>query len=288
MVPGDWRISSVAEELLEGFPARQVFISADFPAGTYFTIVPGRITYIGDFLFRIDPEAQSIVLKPTRAMTPLPHRRSPTFPASKPVSGLDAAMRNYSPLIIGANTQLTDGSGPFAPPCPDSGSVQQTNGTVTVYESASPGSPALCRMRIGGTQVDAWYGIWLTTWPGADQAAIAMHDLIHGRTGNMEAFDVRLSLQFSFHDVLRNDGVESIRLLGRTDQALKLSHNCEGTDGNTYRSVTTGWKDLATGMLLYVTYQHIAGVPVIGVPLSSRSDRPSAPTQPSQRQLIWQ
>jgi len=191
-----------------------------------------------------------------------------TGPASSQTStGLDAAVRNYPPLILGANTRVTDGSGPFARPCPEGGSVRQTNGTITIYEGTTPGRPALCRIRIDGTRVNAWYGIWLTTWPGADQAAVAMDHLIHGRTGDMEAFDVRVSQTFSFHDVMRNDGVESIRLLGRTYQALKLSHYREGAEGNIYRSVTTGWKDLATGMLLYVTYQHIAGAPEVDVPL---------------------
>lgn len=186
---------------------------------------------------------------------------------SQATTGLVAAVRNYPPLIIGANTQVTTGSGPFARLCSDGGSVRQTNGTLTVYLGSIPGRPSLCRMQIGETPVEAWDGIWLTTWPGADQAAVAMDHLIHGRTGDVEAFDVRLSPSFSFHDVMRNDGVESIRLLGRTYQALKLSHYREGAEGNIYRSVTTGWKDLATGMLLYVTYQHIAGTPEISVPL---------------------
>ena len=187
--------------------------------------------------------------------------------AGQTATGLEMAVRNYPPLIIGANTRVTDGSGPFARPCPEGGSVRQINGTTTAYGGSSPGRPSLCRMQIGGTAVEAWYGIWLTTWPGADEAAIAMEHLIHGRTGDMEAFDVRLSPTFSFYDVMRNDGVESIRLLGRTYQALKLSHYREGAEGNIYRSVTTGWKDLATGMLLYVTYQHISGSPEVGVPL---------------------
>ena len=94
-----------------------------------------------------------------------------------------------------------------------------------------------------------------------------MDRLIHGRTDQTEAFDVRMSPTFSFHDVLRNDGVETIRLLDRTYQALKISHYREGAEGNIYRSVTTGWKDMATGMLLYVTYQHISGSPEVGVPV---------------------
>ncbi len=186
---------------------------------------------------------------------------------SQSVTGLEQAVRNFPPLIIGANTRVTDGTGPFARPCSDGGSVTQIDGVVTSYHGSIAGRPALCRVQIGGTDVEAWYGIWLTTWPGADQAAAAMDRLIHGKTGQTEAFDVRMSPTFSFHDVLRNDGVETIRLIGRTYQALKISHYREGAEGNSYRSVTTGWKDMASGMLLYVTYQHISGSPEIGVPL---------------------
>ena len=71
----------------------------------------------------------------------------------------------------------------------------------------------------------------------------------------------------AFHDILRDDGVEDIRLLGTVHRAVKISHYREGMEGDTYRSLTTGWKDLASGMLLYVTYQHIAGTPELYVPL---------------------
>lgn len=187
--------------------------------------------------------------------------------ASQATTGLEQAVQNFPQLIIGANTRVTDGTGPFARPCPDGGSVTQISGVTTSYHGSIPGRRTLCRVRIGGTDVEAWYGIWLTTWPGSDQAAAAMDRLIHGRTGQTEAFDVRMSPAFSFHDVLRNDGVETIRLLDCTYQALKISHYREGAEGNIYRSVTTGWKDMATGMLLYVTYQHISGSPEIGVPV---------------------
>ena len=186
---------------------------------------------------------------------------------SQTVTALEQAVRNFPPLIVGANTRVTSGLGPFARPCPDGGSVTQIDGVVTSYHGSSPSNPALCRISIGGTDVEAWYGIWLTTWPGADQAAAAMDKLIHGRTGQTEAFDVRMSPTFSFHDVLRNDGIETIRLVGRTFQALKISHYREGAEGNIYRSVTTGWKDMVSGMLLYVTYQHISGAPEVRVPV---------------------
>ena len=181
--------------------------------------------------------------------------------------GLDQARRNYPPLIVGANTRPVDGTGPFARACPQGGWVDRLGGPRTEYAGSDPADPALCRMWVGGQPVEAWYGIWLTSWPGADLAHAAMDRLIHGRTGDVEAFDVRMATDYSFHDVMRNEGVEDIRLLGRTYRALKISHYREGAEGDIYRSVTTGWKDLATGILIYATYQHISGAPEIGVPL---------------------
>ena len=93
--------------------------------------------------------------------------------------------------------------------------------------------------------------------------------MIHGRTGQTGAFDVRMSPTFSFHDARRNDGVETIRLLDRTYQALKITHYREGAEENIYRLVTKGWKDMAAGMLLYIIDQHISGSPEIGVSVLS-------------------
>lgn len=189
--------------------------------------------------------------------------------------GLDQARRNYPPLIMGANTRAADGAGPFARACPVGGRVEREGGPATEYLGSDPTYPALCRMRVAGQAVEAWYGIWLTTWPGADLAHAAMDRLIRGRTGDIEAFDVRIAPNYSFHDVMRNDGVEDIRLLGRVYRAVKISHYREGAEGNIYRSVTTGWKDLGSGLLIYVTYQHIAGAPEIHVPLIPAAIVPS-------------
>ena len=182
-------------------------------------------------------------------------------------AGLAAAVRNYPPLILGANTQPANGTGPYALSCPTGGRVEQRGGRVTEYLGADPASPELCRMRVDGQEVAAWYGIWLTTWPGADMARAAFDRLIHGRTGAVEAFDVVMSPDLAFHDIMRNEGVEAIRLRGRTYRALKLSHYREGANGNTYRSVSTGWKDIDSGMIVYATYQHISGAPEIDVPI---------------------
>ena len=188
--------------------------------------------------------------------------------AAAQTPGLDAAARNYPPLILGANTRPTDGTGLAMQSCPaPGGRVEQKGGPTFEYLGASPATPDLCRMRVGGEDVEGWYGIWLTVWPGAGQARTALRQIIQGRTGDVVGFDVRTAPNAIYHDLVRNEGVEDIFLLGATYRALKVSHYREGFDGNTYRSVSTVWKDLATGMLLYGTYQHISGRPEIDDPL---------------------
>ena len=180
-------------------------------------------------------------------------------------AALDAAARNYPPLIPGENIGPATGALPTA--CPAAGARVETKGGPTFEYLGGTATPDLCRVRIGGEEVQAWYGIWLTTWPGAEQAYPAMKRVIAGRTGDVVGFDVRMAPGYAFHDLLRNEGIESIRLLGTTYRAMKLSHYREGYDGNFYRSVSTVWKDMASGMLIYGTYQHISGAPEIEDPL---------------------
>lgn len=183
-------------------------------------------------------------------------------------AGLEQAARNYPPLIMGENMRPAAGAGPYARSCPAAGArVEQRGGPAFEYLGASPASPDLCRMRVGGEEAEAWYGIWLTVWPGAEQAYPALTRIIQGRTGDVQGFDVRMAPTLHFHDLIRNEGIEDIRLLGTTYQALKISHYREGFDGNIYRSVATVWKDIASGMVIYSTYQHISGAPVIDDPL---------------------
>lgn len=181
---------------------------------------------------------------------------------------LDQAVRNYPPLIMGANVHPADGSGPYALSCPAAGArVEQKGGPAMEFLGASPASPDLCRMRVGGEAVEAWYGIWVTAWPGAAEAYPAMQRVIRGRTGDIAAFDTVVSPGIEWHDLMRNEGIEDIKLLGKTYRALKLSHYREGFGGNIYRSVSTVWKDIQTGMLIYGTYQHISGRPELDDPL---------------------
>ena len=182
-------------------------------------------------------------------------------------AGLQQAARNFPPMIIGANT--TAGSGPVLPrACPEAGGrVEQKGGPTMDYLGSVPGQPDLCRMRIGDDTVEGWYGIWLTDWPGAAQAYPALRQAMEKGTGAVVGFDVTVAPGYAYHDLIRNEGVEHIRLLGHAYEAIKLAHYREGADGNSYRSVSTIWKDLPTGLLIYGTYQHISGAPVVDDPL---------------------
>jgi hypothetical protein len=182
--------------------------------------------------------------------------------------GLEAAARNYPPFVLGGNVRPATGSPPYARACPAAGArVEQRGGPAFEYLGASSANPDLCRMRVGSDVVEGWYAIWLTDWPGVEKAAPALRQVIQGRTGTVASFDVRMAPGSQWHDLIRNEGIEDINLLGTVYRALKLSHYREGFEGNTYRSVSSVWKDIPTGMILYATYNHIAGRPELDSPL---------------------
>ncbi len=180
---------------------------------------------------------------------------------------VQAAAMNYPPMILGGNVQPTDGH--EAPrPCPPPGSrVELRGGPVMAFNGADPADPDLCLMTLDGQQAKAWYGIWMTSWPGADAGHAALRRMMRAPSGAVAGFDTSVAPGSQYHDLLRNEGVEDILLLGHAYRALKISHYREGYDGNNYRSVSTVWKDLPTGLPIYGTYQHIAGRPEIDDPL---------------------
>lgn len=207
---------------------------------------------------------------------PVPDSSGPATPvpgtppvAATTAAGLEAALRNFPPLIVGGNVQAAMNAGTLVPrSCPAAGGrVEQRGGPTFEFLGAVADKPDLCRMKVGGQEVQAWYGIWLTSWPGADTAYRALQRVMNSRTGDVVAFDVSAGPGLQWHDLVRHDGIEEIRLLDTVYRAIKIAHYREGYDGNAYRSVATVWKDLASGMVIYATYNHIAGVPEIDDPL---------------------
>ena len=180
---------------------------------------------------------------------------------------VQAAAANYPPMILGGTVHATDGrEAPKA--CPSPGArVELKGGPVMAFNGADPSSPELCLMTLDGTPAKAWYGIWLTEWGGADQGHAALKQMMSAASGTVTGFDVDMGHGAQYHDLVRNEGVEDILLLGTAYHALKISHYREGIDPNNYRSVSTIWKDIPTGVLIYGTYDHISGRPEIDDPL---------------------
>jgi hypothetical protein len=189
-----------------------------------------------------------------------------TVPGGDP--GLAQAVRNYPPMIISPDTVHVTGADAIPRSCPKPGGrVDQRGAPSMVFLGTSPQSPDLCRLRIGDEMLEAWFGIWGKTWPGAEAAYPAMRHVIMGHVGDVTGFDTVVGPGLAWHDLVRNEGVEDISLLGVKWRALRLSHYREGFDGNTYRSLSTVWKDIPSGLLIFGTYQHIAGRPEIDDPI---------------------
>ena len=209
---------------------------------------------------------------PVRAQSgsppPLPSQSGFVSPTIE-TAGLRDALQRFPALIVGGNVQRAGANEAVPPSCPAAGSrVEQKGGPTLEFLGIANGNKDLCHMRMGPAELNAWFGIWGDTWPGADFADRALQRIMHSKTGDVVGFDTVAERGVAqWHDLIRNDGVEDIQLLGKTYRALKLAHYREGYDGNSYRSVATLWVDVLSGLPVYATYQHIAGRPELDSPL---------------------
>ena len=179
------------------------------------------------------------------------------LPAASPVAALSAP-----PADVGPGLQPVDGHGPVPRPCPSNGSVVRRRPLPAIeYLGVTGGHPDLCHVRIGGTELDLWYGIWSPAWPGADAARPALKRAFEGPTGVDMTFDTHMAPGLQWHELIRNEGMETLHVGNQSRPAIKIIHYREGFDGNSYRSVATAWKDIASGMIIYVNYRHISGSP---------------------------
>jgi hypothetical protein len=176
--------------------------------------------------------------------------------------------KHYLLVSAGAAAMLAAGAAgaESPPPCPAvSGLVERSVGAPLVYLPADPSQPEACPMvQRGGGVAEFWFGIWRTDWPGADQAREALRTVYAGPPGTTVRFDTVAAPGFSWHETIRNDGPEDLNVAGRVHRTMKVMHEREGFDGNTYHSVITSWKDMRTNMTLYQNYNHIAGHPEPG------------------------
>lgn len=146
---------------------------------------------------------------------------------------------------------------PACPPNPTR--VVRSAGGVVDYFGAVPGLPELCRIRRGDGEGDFYLGVWRSDWPGAGLAYPAIRAAMHGPAGTRTSFVTRSVPGLQWTDSFTNEGVEAVTVNGDIRPALRLAHEREGIEGNTYHSVITSWKDLATGVTLKTVEQQIAG-----------------------------
>ncbi len=164
-------------------------------------------------------------------------------------------------LILTATPALAEAP----PPCPAAGGiVERSVGPATVYLGSDPADPALCRIRRGTDTGTFWFGAWNTAWPGADAARAGFASIWNGPTGATAKFDVSAGPGLQWHETLRNEGPETLRVLDHSYRTIRYSHEREGFDGNTYHSIITQWRDIETGLSIYQNYQHISGHPEPG------------------------
>ena len=207
------------------------------------------------------------------ALLPIAAARAQTLlpvpPATEPTIALQEAARRFPALILGENVRAAPAGTAIPPACPPAGSrVEQKGGPTIDFLGVADNDPELCRMRVGADLGNAWFGIWGDDWAGGELAHAALHTIIHAETGALIGFDTIAAPGVAqWHELIRNDGVEDLPILGRTYRALKLAHYREGYGGNTYRSVATLWVDLQSGLPLFATYQHIAGKPELDSPM---------------------
>ncbi len=154
---------------------------------------------------------------------------------------------------------------PEAPPgippdCPVAGlRVVRSRGGTLDYLGAVPGIPSLCHMRRSDGEADYYLGTWRSDWPGAGQAYPALWAVLHGPTGARTDFVTRSVPGLQWTDSFINEGIETVRVGDTGHPALRLAHERKGIEGNTYHSIITQWRDLATGVNLKTVENQISG-----------------------------
>ena len=137
--------------------------------------------------------------------------------------------------------------------------VVRSAGGVIDYLGTVPGIPDLCRMVRGDGAGDFYFGAWRSDWPGAGLAYPAIRAVVLGAAGARASFVTRSAPGLQWTDVFINQGIEPIEVDGRPYNALKLAHERDGIEGNTYHSVITTWRDVANGVALRVIENQIVG-----------------------------
>ena len=137
--------------------------------------------------------------------------------------------------------------------------VVRSAGGVNDYLGTVRGIPELCRMQRADGVADFYLGSWRSDWPGAGQAYPAIRAALVGGPGTRTSFVTRSYPGLQFTDTYINEGPDPITVDGVGYATVKIAHEREGIEGNTYHSVITSWRDTATGIVLKVVERQISG-----------------------------
>ena len=137
--------------------------------------------------------------------------------------------------------------------------VVRSAGGVIDYRGTYPGVPDLCRMERADGRGDFYYGVWRIDWPGAGQAYPAIKTVVDAGPGTRISFVTRSIPGMQWLDSFTNEGLEPMVVDGRRYTTLRLAHERAGIEGNTYHSIITTWRDVATGIALRTVEDQIAG-----------------------------
>ena len=137
--------------------------------------------------------------------------------------------------------------------------VVRSVGGATEYGGTVAGIGELCSLDRPDGRGSFYYGAWRSDWPGAGDAYPALRKVVLGPKGTSATFDTHSIPGMQWHDTLVNEGRDTLMVGGTRYHVLILAHEREGFDGNTYHSVITSWRDVATGLTLKVVEKQIAG-----------------------------
>lgn len=162
-------------------------------------------------------------------------------------------------ILVGL-TALSQGAAAIPAACPPAPmEVVRSRGGVIDYFGTVTGIPELCRMVRSDGAGDFYYGVWRSDWPGAGQAYPVIRAVVTGQKGTRLSFTTRSAPGLQWTDSFTNEGVEPLDVAGTHFQALRLAHEREGIEGNTYHSIITIWRDVASGVALKMAEHQISG-----------------------------
>ena len=149
---------------------------------------------------------------------------------------------------------------PVVPACPSEPmQVVRSRGGLVEYLGTVPHIPDLCRMNRADGSGAFYLGSWRSDWPGAGDAYPALKQVMLGGKGARASFITRSVPGLQWIDTFINEGTDTMVVDGVRYTTLMTAHEREGIEGNTYHSIITSWRDVATGAVLRTVEDQISG-----------------------------